>query len=89
MTNDTHNAATAREALRDLRTFGRARARIARAVAIAESEGRTAWARLARASLDSIGLGAEAASHAVARMAVAGVDVHRLSVEVSAERSRA
>jgi hypothetical protein len=83
---DTHDEATAREALRDVARLAAARAFIARQRAAAEAEGREAWARLAGHTLDSIGHGAQAAGREVARMAVRGVDVHRIAREVAAER---
>lgn len=86
--NTTHHQAQAREALRDLARFAAARARIAQAQAQAIAEGRDAWARLAGHTLDAIAAGAEAAGRCVARLAVAGVDVHRIARDVRRERAQ-
>ena len=86
MIHDTHNEATAREALRDVARFAASRATIARHQALATTEGRPAWASLAGHTLSSIRLGVTAAGRELAALAARGVDVHRIAAEVAAER---
>ena len=86
---DSHDDATAREALRDVARFAEYRRFIADHQATAEAEGRWAWARLAGHTLDSIRLGVTAAGSLLSNLATHGVDVHRIAREVLAERKGA
>lgn len=85
--NTTHHQAVAREALRDIATFDVAHARLTRAQAEAWADGRLSWAILTGHTLNALAEGSQAASREVARMAVAGVDVHAIMAEVAAERT--